>query len=173
MVAVARKALVLAISIGWTGMSTAFALQSSAGGVQAAAPQPAEPVGAQAAQPEGAKVEDRPLPDIPTLMHAVETNQRESEKIEKDYLYKSVQTAQESDGHGGVKKTETTEYDVFWVEGVPVRRMTKKNGKDLSAEEQKKESEDYCVSAVGARKFYKRKASADEWTGHHCGGLCR
>jgi hypothetical protein len=97
---------------------------------------------------------ERPLPDIPALMHSVETNQRTSEAIEKDYLYRSVQTQQELDGHGGVKKTETKEYDVFWVDGVPVHRMTKKNGKELSAEEQKKEGEqiDKEVAKVKARR---------------------
>jgi hypothetical protein len=160
MVATARKVLALVISIGWTGMSTGngFALQSTVGGVQASAPQAAAPEVPQGALPEGARVDDRPLPDIPTLMREVETNQRASEKIEKDYLYKSVQTARESDGHGGVKKTETTEYDVFWVEGVPVRRMTKKNGKDLSAEEQKKESEEIDKEVAKAKE---RRAKAD------------
>jgi hypothetical protein len=96
----------------------------------------------------------RPLPDIPKLMRDVETNQRAAEAIEKDYLFRSVQTEQQSDGHGGIKRTETREYDVFWVEGVPVHRLTKKNGKELSAEEQKKESEqiDKEVSKVKARR---------------------
>ena len=67
--------------------------------------------------PEATKADEveRPLPDIPALMHSVEVNQRASEAIEKDYLYRSVQTDDETDGHGGVKKTETKEYDVFWV----------------------------------------------------------
>ena len=47
---------------------------------------------------------DRPLPDIPTLMHEVETHQRASETIQKDYLYHEVATEHESDGHGGLKK---------------------------------------------------------------------
>ena len=50
---------------------------------------------------------ERPLPDIPALMRSVEANQKAAEAIEKDYLYRSVQTEVESDGHGGVKKTES------------------------------------------------------------------
>ncbi|WP_260740853.1 hypothetical protein [Tunturiibacter lichenicola] len=111
-----------------------------------------------AAPPGNSEVEERPLPDIPTLMRAVETNQRASEKIEKDYLYKSVQTERQSDGHGGVKKVEVKEYDVFWVEGVPVRRMTKKNGKELTAEEQKKENEEIDKEVAKAKE---RRAKAD------------
>ncbi|HEY6375838.1 MAG TPA: hypothetical protein VIX90_09985, partial [Edaphobacter sp.] len=84
---------------------------------------------------------DRPLPDIPTLMHEVETHQRASETIQKDYLYHEVATEQENDGHGGLKKNETTEYDVFWLNGVQVHKLIRKNGKDLSTDEQKKEDE--------------------------------
>jgi hypothetical protein len=113
--------------------------------------------GTQEAQP---KIDDaaRPLPDIPSLMRAVEVNQKAAEAIEKDYLYRSVQTEVESDGHGGVKKTETMEYDIFWVEGVPVHRLVRKNGKELSAEEQKKESDQIDKEAAKARE---KRAKAD------------
>jgi len=89
----------------------------------------------------------------------VEVNQRASEAIEKDYLYRSVQTQEETDGHGGVKKSETREYDIFWVNGVPVHRMTRKNGKELSAEEQKKENEQIDKEVAKAKD---RRAKADE-----------
>ena len=92
-------------------------------------------------------------------MHSVETNQRLSEAIEKDYLYRSVWTKQEMDGHGGVKKTEVEEYDVFWVDGVPVHRLTKKNGRELSADEQKKESEQIDKEVAKARER-REKATA-------------
>jgi hypothetical protein len=84
---------------------------------------------------------DKPIPDIPALMRDVEINQRKSEAVEKDYLYHSVETAQEVDGHGQTKKTTVTEYDIYWVNGVRVRRMVKKNGKALSPEEIAKEDE--------------------------------
>jgi len=100
----------------------------------------------------------RPLPDIPTLMHQVEAAQRASEAIEKDYLYHSVETLQEIDSHGGVKKTETDQYDVFWIHGVPVRRLLKKNGKDLSANEKKQEDERIDKESAKARE---RRDKAD------------
>ena len=104
-------------------------------------------------QTAGSVVENqKPLPDIPALMHAAERNQRTAEAIEKNYLYHSMQIASESDGHGGVKKTETREYDVFWIAGVPVRRLVKKNGKELSPDEQKKESEKIDKEAEKARE---------------------
>ncbi len=120
---------------------------------------PAVPVTAQAPAETKADEVERPLPDIPELMRAVEVNQRASEAVEKDYLYRSVQTQEETDGHGGVKKTETREYDIFWVNGVPVHRMTRKNGKELSAEEQKKENEQIDKEVAKAKE---RRAKADE-----------
>jgi len=110
---------------------------------------------------EGAKVEsiERPLPDIPALMHEVEIRQRESEKLLKNYLYREVATAQQSDGHGGLKKTETKEYDVFWLNGVQVHKLVKKDGKELSAEEQKKES-DRIDKEVAKAKERRTKAEA-------------
>lgn len=94
---------------------------------------------------------DRPLPDIPAMMHEVEIHQRLAEAVLKNYMYRSVATAQEVDGHGSVKKTTTREYDHFWVSGVPVRRLVAKDGKELSAEEQKKESEHIDKEAARAR----------------------
>ena len=100
----------------------------------------------------------RPLPDIPELMRSVEANQRTSETVRKNYMFHSVQTEDHSDGHGGVKKSETKEYDVFWVEGVPVQRMTKKDGKELSESEKKKEDEDIDKEVAKAKD---RRAKAD------------
>jgi len=115
---------------------------------QTGAAKPAET--AAAALP--ASTETKPLPDIPALMHEVESRQRAAEQAEKDYIYRSVQTAQEVDGHRAVKKTETNEYDVFWIDGVPVRKLVKKDGKELTADEAKKESERLDKEAAKARE---------------------
>lgn len=84
---------------------------------------------------------DRPLPDVGVLMHEVEAHQRKDEAALKDYIYRSVETADESDGRGGVKKQAVKVYDVFWLQGVPVRKLLSKDGKNLSAEKLKKEDE--------------------------------
>ena len=152
MAAVDRRALVLVvIALGWWG-GGGFALAQEG--------TPVAPATVQQT-PEAAKADEveRSLPDIPELMHSVEVNERTSEAIQKDYMYRSVQTSAETDGHGGVKKTETMEYDVFWVNSVPVHRLVKKNGKELSAEEQKKESEQIDKEVAKARE---RRAKADE-----------
>jgi hypothetical protein len=87
------------------------------------------------------KEEVRPLPDIPALMREVETKQRAAEEAQKDYIFHAVMTEVEVDGKGSPKKTEVKEYDDFWIKGVPVEKLVKKDGKELSADEAKKESE--------------------------------
>jgi hypothetical protein len=148
-----RRSLVLVIALGCVGLGggSGFALAQSA---TAAAP-------AAAVQESAATKPDeteRPLPDIPGLMRAVEANERTSEAVKKNYIFRSVQTEEQSDGHGGVKKTETREYDEFWVEGVPVQRMTKKDGKELSEAEKKKEDDEINKEVAKARE---RRAKAD------------
>lgn len=103
----------------------------------------AQAPGAGAAQ-ESVRAESdakRPLPEVAVLMHEVEAHQRADEAALKDYIYRSVETAEESDGHGGVKRQTVRVFNVFWLQGVPVRKMLSKDGKALSAEELKKEDE--------------------------------
>jgi hypothetical protein len=97
---------------------------------------------------------DKPLPDAVALMHDVEANQRKAEAVQKDYIYRSVETQQETDSHGQVKKTTVTESDVFWMNGVPVRRVVKKDGKPLSPDEVAKENE--RIDKISAKANEKR-----------------
>jgi len=145
MAAVVCISLVLMMALGYSGAAGWSQVHAEPGLVQN---------GASATEPAPAVQ----LPDIPTLMHEVEAHQKAAEAIQKDYLYRSVQTLKESDGHGGVKKMTTKEYDVFWVEGVRVYRLTKKDGKELSPEEQKKEDEKIDKKVARAKE---RRAEAD------------
>jgi hypothetical protein len=143
--------------------SLALALPLTAGIALGAVPQQAAQMTTQDStavidDPASAADPSRPLPDIPTLMHQVEAQQREAEAIQKKYLYHSVEAVQEVDGHGNAKKTVVNEYDVFWVNGVPVRRLLRKNGKELSDEEKKKEDESIDKESARARE---RRAKAD------------
>lgn len=106
----------------------------------------------------------KPLPDVPSMMREVEIHQRVAEAVLKNYLYHAVQTTQEVDGNGSVKKTTTREYDNFWVSGVPVRRLVTKDGKELSTEEQKKESERIDKEAAKAREKREKQEAAGKET---------
>lgn len=138
--ALALRLLVLAAVLG--GLAVPASVKAQAAPQMASASEPAE----------------KPLPDIPTLMREVGASQRAAEAIRKDYLYHEVQTAQVMDGHGNVKKTDIREYDVFTINGVPVRRLTKENGRELSAKEQQKENERIDKEVAKARE---RRAKAD------------
>src|SRR5580704_17582032 len=153
MVVEARRVLVLLL-VGSMGLSEAIALTPPGQANTVAQPStrepeqtvtpsapatPSAPGTPSAPATEDGKIGERPLPDIAALMHDVETNQRAAEAIEKDYLYRSLVTEQRLDSHGGLKKTETMEYEVFWANGVPVGRRVKKDGRELSPDEQKKE----------------------------------
>jgi hypothetical protein len=109
--------------------------------------------------PPAAAPVDKPLPDVVTLMRDVENNQRKSEAVQKDYIFHSVTTADEFDGSGRTKKTTVTESDHFWINGVPVYRTTRKDGKDLSPDEIAKENERLDKSAAKARE---RREKADQ-----------
>jgi hypothetical protein len=151
MVAFVGRTLILVVTLGWMSLAGAagFVLGQT----------PSAPATGQEAAATKLEEAERPLPDIPALLRAVQANQKASEAIEKDYLYRSMVTAQEMNGHGEVKKTETQESDYFWLQGVKVRRLLKKNGKELSAEEQKKESERIDKEVAKAKE---RRAKADE-----------
>ncbi|WP_254061869.1 hypothetical protein [Granulicella sp. L60] len=146
------RGLVLVVALGW---------MFAAHGVAFAGGQAGAVAGSVAVVPEGAKSEGeaRPLPDIPALMKSVEANQRLSEAVEKNYMYRSVVTENEVDGHGKLKKTETREFESFWENGVPVSRLVKKDGKELSAEELKKENEKVDKEAAKAKE---RRDKSDE-----------
>ncbi len=89
-------------------------------------------------------------------MRAVEANQRHDEQILQDYTYRQTQTMEEADGHGGVKKREVRVFDVFWLQGVPVRKMVSKDGRTLSADELKKEDERIDKEVKTAREKRER-----------------
>jgi hypothetical protein len=82
-----------------------------------------------------------PLPDIRELMKEVQEHQKQLEKIRENYTYSTMQTIQDIDSNGQVKKTETREGEDFFVNGHVIERTVKKDGKPLSDEDQKKETE--------------------------------
>jgi hypothetical protein len=98
-------------------------------------------------------VVQQPLPDVPTLMHEVEEHQRASERVQKDYIYHEIVSLQDNG-----KKTETREYDVFWLNGVEVHKLIRKDGKDLTEDEAKKESDRIDKEVAKAKE---RKSKAD------------
>jgi len=84
---------------------------------------------------------DPPLPDIHQLIQEVQEHQKQLDKIRESYTFTSLQTGQDIDANGQVKKTETEESEVIFVNGHIIARTVKKNGKPLSDHDQQKETE--------------------------------
>ncbi|MGP8268989.1 MAG: hypothetical protein ACLQLH_02890 [Terracidiphilus sp.] len=92
------------------------------------------------------------LPEIPQLMREVEDHQKELDRVRENYTYTSVRTIQDLDSSGQVTKTETEEFEEFFVHGHIIERMVKKDGQPLSEREQKKETERVTKLAEKAEK---------------------
>jgi hypothetical protein len=82
-----------------------------------------------------------PLPDARTLLRDVEAHQRQLDKTRENYTFRSIQTIRQLDKKGGLKKLETEEREVFFVNRHRIQRLVRKNGKDLTPDEAKKEQE--------------------------------
>lgn len=82
-----------------------------------------------------------PLPEIHQLMREVEQHQKQLEKLRENYTYSSLQTTQDLDSNGRVKKTETEEDEAFFVNGHDIERTVKKNGQPLNQHDEQKETE--------------------------------
>jgi len=82
-----------------------------------------------------------PLPDIRELMREVQEHQKKLDQVRENYTYTSYQMVQDVDASGQVKKTETVEYQDFFVNGHVIERKVKVNDKPLDENAQRKETE--------------------------------
>ena len=81
------------------------------------------------------------LPDAATLLREVEAHQKQLDKIRENYTFRATQTRRELDGNGRVKKTQTEEEEVFFVNGHRIGKTVRKDGKDLTPDQARKEQE--------------------------------
>lgn len=82
-----------------------------------------------------------PLPDAATVLHEVEAHQKELDKIRENYTFREVQTVRQLDSHGNVKKVETEEHEVFFVNRHQIEKLVRKDGKDLTPDQARKEQD--------------------------------
>ena len=82
-----------------------------------------------------------PLPDMRQLLREVVAHQKQLDKVRENYTYSSLQTVQDVEANGQVKKTETAECEDFFVNGHVIERTVKKNGQPLSGHDEAKETE--------------------------------
>ncbi len=93
-----------------------------------------------------------PIPDAATLMKQVQDHQRKLDQTRENYTYREIVVTRELDKNGSVKKTESEEDEVFFVNSHEIDRKVKKNGKELSQDEQKKELERVMKDVDKAQK---------------------
>jgi hypothetical protein len=99
-----------------------------------------------------ARAQQQPLPDVPTLLREVEAHQAQMEKARENYTFVERSVTTELNKDGSVKKTETEEDEVFFVNTHEVQRKVKKNGQPLSPDEQQKETERVTKEVEKAQK---------------------
>lgn len=97
------------------------------------------------------------FPAIGALMEEALADQDKLDKIHENYACNDTRTEEKLDKRGNVKKTTTYVYQVSFLGPDEIDRLIKKNGKALSADEQKKEDERI---ARDVEKYEKKQANA-------------
>ena len=91
--------------------------------------------------PAFAANEPAALPDAATMLREVEAHQKQLDKARENYTFREVQTTRELDSSGNTKKTETEEHEVFFVNGHQIEKLVRKDGKDLTPDQARKEQD--------------------------------
>lgn len=91
--------------------------------------------------PAFAANEPAALPDAATMLREVEAHQKQLDKVREDYTFRAVQTTRELDSSGRTKKTETEEHEVFFVNRQQIEKLVRKDGKDLTPDQARKEQD--------------------------------
>jgi hypothetical protein len=81
------------------------------------------------------------LPDAATMLREVEAHQKQLDKIRENYTFRAVQTTRQLDSSRNTKKVETEEHEVFFVNGHQVEKLARKDGKDLTPDQARKEQD--------------------------------
>lgn len=88
-----------------------------------------------------------PLPNVQTLIAQCVEHQKQLEAVRENYTFHEVVITHELNKNGSVKKTQAEEYEVFFVNTHEVRRLMKKDGKELTGDADRREQE-HVMQAV-------------------------
>jgi hypothetical protein len=102
------------------------------------------------------------LPDLKALFKEIDENQKAIDKIRENYAGTRTEEETEFESDGRVKKRELKEYTFFYLNGEEVSTLTKKDGKPLSDEEQKKENEKTQKEITEMQKREAKKEAKEE-----------
>lgn len=79
-------------------------------------------------------------PDLQLILRQVEDHQKQVEAMRENYTYDCLQTTQELDGNGQVRKTDSEQREEFFVNGHLIGRVVKRNGQPLTGADLDKEN---------------------------------
>jgi len=82
-----------------------------------------------------------PLTDPAEIIRRVAAHEEENEKKKRDYTYEEKVLEKKLDGHGDVKSSETSGFDVMVIYGEHVQRQVSKDDKPLPPKDAAKEEE--------------------------------
>jgi hypothetical protein len=104
------------------------------------------------------------LPDAATMLREVEAHQKQLDRVREDYTFRAVQTVRELDSSGNTKKIGTEEHEVFFVNGNRVQKLVRRDGKDLTPEQARKEQDRVNKEVLKVSQPGYKNADKDEIT---------
>jgi hypothetical protein len=103
-----------------------------------------------------------PLPDPAELIRRLDANQKNVERLRRNYICLVQQEITHLDKEGNAKKVERREYEEWYVAGEPIRRTISRDGVPFDADEKRKEEE-----RVAKREKEARERQAKRDRGEH------
>jgi hypothetical protein len=102
------------------------------------------------------------LPDLKALFNEIDKNQKAIDKLKENYAGTRTEEESEYDKTGKITKRELRESTFFYLNGHEVSTLVKKNGKPLSEEEQRKETERVHKTIEELQKQDAKKEAKEE-----------
>ncbi len=93
--------------------------------------------------PTQSRADQRPLPDIPTLLRDIGRNQQALEDLRQLYTCHLSEEDDKADSDGNVKSRTMKDYDVFYIGEEQALRLLAKDGKPLSGSEKQGEDDKF------------------------------
>lgn len=98
------------------------------------------------------------------MLREVEAHQKQLDRVREDYTFRAVQTVRELDSSGNTKKIGTEEHEVFFVNGNRVQKLVRRDGKDLTPEQARKEQDRVNKEVLKVSQPGYKNADKDEIT---------
>jgi hypothetical protein len=110
--------------------------------------------------PAACAAQEAPLPDPLQLLNRALANEKKMAAEQERYECRVTDWSAETDKNGKIKKQDTEVKEQFYVNGQEIEHTLQKNGKDLTADETRKEDQRVMKETVK----YSDKAKADKET---------